>query len=78
LPGTIIRFSRTVIEPNSCAIWKVRSRPLWNRSCGGRPVMSSPSHQHPARGRRQAPAITLNSVVLPAPFGPISPVIDPG
>jgi hypothetical protein len=43
--GTIIRFSRTVIEWNSCAIWKVRSSPLWNSSCGGRPVMSSPPIQ---------------------------------
>jgi hypothetical protein len=42
--GTIIRFSRTVIEPNSCAIWKVRSKALVNSSCGGRPVMSSPVH----------------------------------
>ena len=27
-PGTIIRFSRTVIELNSWAIWNVRSSPL--------------------------------------------------
>ena len=26
--GTIIRFSRTVMVENSCAIWKVRSSPL--------------------------------------------------
>jgi hypothetical protein len=34
-------------------------------------------HDDPAGGRRQRPAITLNSVVLPAPLGPISPVIEP-
>ena len=43
--GTIIRFSRTLSVPNSWAIWKVRSNPLWNRSCGGRPVISSPSRK---------------------------------
>ncbi len=42
-PGTIIRFSRHVIDENSCAIWNVRRRPRWNNSCGGRPVISRPS-----------------------------------
>jgi hypothetical protein len=41
--GTIIRFSRTVIDENSCAIWKVRKSPFSKSLCGGRPVMSSPS-----------------------------------
>ena len=76
-PGTIIRFSRQVMDENSCAIWKVRSSPLWNSSCGGRPVMSSPSIVTLPEVGGSAPAITLNSVVLPAPFGPTRPVIDP-
>jgi hypothetical protein len=39
--------------------------------------MSSPAIvTRPEVGGR-TPAITLNSVVLPAPLGPISPVIDP-
>ena len=76
-PGTIIRFSRQLIEENSCAIWKVRKSPLWNNSCGGRPVMSSPSMSTVPEVGGSAPAITLKSVVLPAPLGPTRPVIDP-
>jgi hypothetical protein len=42
-----------------------------------RPVISSPSIvTRPEVGGR-TPAITLKSVVFPAPFGPISPVIEP-
>jgi hypothetical protein len=33
-PGTIIRFSRQVIEENSCAIWKVRKGP-WRTAHAG-------------------------------------------
>ncbi|MNL45147.1 hypothetical protein D3C87_1677670 [compost metagenome] len=43
-PGTIIRFSSAVIWLNSCAIWKVRSMPMPNSWCGGRPVTSAPSN----------------------------------
>ena len=76
-PGTIIRFSRTVIERNSCAIWNVRRRPFAKSSWGGRPVTSSPAiSTRPAVGR-STPATTLKRVVLPAPFGPMSPVIEP-
>ena len=75
--GTVIRFSRTVSVGNSCAIWKVRSRPRWKSWCGLRPVTSSaPRKMRPESGA-STPAIRLNSVVLPAPFGPISPVIEP-
>ena len=41
--GTTIRFSRTVIDENSWAIWKVRRSPLRKSAWGGRPVISSPS-----------------------------------
>src|SRR3954466_14825770 len=48
------------------------------RACVPRPVMSSPrSRTRPAVGGC-IPVMTLNSVVLPAPFGPMSPVIVPG
>src|SRR5690349_25059666 len=44
---------------------------------GGRPAISWPSKQiRPASGRRN-PLTRLNSVVLPAPFGPMSAVIEP-
>ena len=75
--GTIIRFSRTVSVENSWAIWKVRSRPLWKSACGERPVISSPSSQTRPEVGGKRPAMTLNSVDLPAPFGPIRPVIEP-
>jgi hypothetical protein len=75
--GTIIRFSRQVIDENSCAIWKVRNRPLANSSCGVRPVMSSPSMMTVPEVGGRTPAITLKRVVFPAPLGPTSPVIDP-
>ena len=41
--------------------------------------MSLPVEERPARSTVSCrPVMTLNSVVLPAPFGPISPVIAPG
>ena len=44
-------------------------------SCGGTPVMSRPSSStRPLSGRR-CPVIRLNSVDLPAPFGPITAAI---
>jgi hypothetical protein len=75
--GTIIRFSRQVIEENSCAIWKVRRGPWRNSSCGVRPVISSPSMMTVPEVGGRTPAITLKSVVFPAPLGPISPVMEP-
>src|SRR6266851_7863834 len=45
--------------------------------CGGRPVMSLPSKAtRPASGVWK-PAMAANSVVLPAPLGPIRPTISP-
>src|SRR5689334_16214181 len=43
----------------------------------GRPVRSSFSSQARPDWNRTYPVMTLTSVVLPAPFGPISPCIDP-
>ena len=70
-------FSRTESPAKGCTIWKVRARPSFARSCGLRPVISSPSNNtSPALGCSK-PAIIAKSVVLPAPFGPINPVIEP-
>src|SRR5262249_31687402 len=45
--------------------------------CGGSPTISVPSYaMRPSLGARK-PAIIANSVVLPAPFGPISAVMRP-
>ena len=47
-------------------------------SCGARASRSSPVERDRARvGRRTSRLMQLNSVVLPAPLGPISPQISP-
>jgi len=52
----------------------VRARPARARLKGNRRVTSRPSMRITPASARWSPQITLNSVVLPAPFGPISPV----
>ncbi len=65
-------FSSTVSPRNSWLIWNVRARPRRARSSCDTVVMSSPfSMMRPDDGE-SAPVIRLTSVVLPAPFGPIS------
>src|SRR3984885_7008856 len=64
-------LSRTESRGNRLVIWKVRDTPSRARRCGGRRVISCPSNAiRPAVGG-SAPAIALNSVVLPAPLGPM-------
>jgi len=46
-------------------------------SWGASPVMSSPSKTTRPSVGSYAPVMTLNSVVLPAPFGPMSPTDSP-
>src|SRR5215472_10300185 len=54
-------------------IWWVRAMPFFTSAAESRPVMSLPRNViRPAEGV-QAPVITLNSVVLPAPLGPMKP-----
>src|SRR5580704_12169968 len=70
-------FSRTLILAKGCVIWKVRTMPAAQILCGARPVMSLPSKAtRPASGAWK-PAMAANSVVLPAPLGPIRPTISP-
>ena len=70
-------FSSTERFWNSCTSWKVRTRPAAAICSGGRAVMSSPANtMRPAFGVWN-PEIRLNSVVLPAPFGPITAVTPP-
>jgi hypothetical protein len=70
-------FSRTVSPANGWTIWKVRAMPRRASVCGGWPVMSVLAYwMRPAVGGRK-PETTANSVVLPAPFGPISAVMRP-
>ena len=71
-----LTFSSTVRFWNSCTSWKVRTSPR-----RGDPLRARPrSHPRPRRrcgplvgGRK--PEIMLNSVVLPAPFGPMTAVM---
>ncbi|MNV78975.1 hypothetical protein D3C71_1725020 [compost metagenome] len=63
---------------NTFGVWNVRIMPFRLRSRPDKAVMSRPSKCiSPSRGRRNPDAI-LKSVVLPEPFGPISPAISPG
>ena len=72
-----LTFSSTERFWNSCTSWKVRTRPDAAICSGGRAVMSSPANtMRPAFGVWK-PEMRLNSVVLPAPFGPITAVTPP-
>ena len=58
--------------------WNERPMPSRQRSCGAMPVTSgSLKTTRPVSGRRW-PVIRLKSVVLPAPFGPMMALIEPG
>ena len=66
-------FSRTLSDANDRECWNVRARPARPRRCGLHRVTSRPdSSTVPAVGKSK-PVSTFTSVVLPAPFGPISP-----
>src|SRR5438477_2113153 len=71
-------LSRTESEVNSSRRWKVRARPRLARLCGASLVMSRSSKRTLPSVGESSPVMTLNKVVLPAPFGPISPVMWPG
>jgi len=68
-------FSRTVIAGNSATFWNVRPMPQAAIACWGLVSRSWPSKTIvPVYGvyRRDR---QLNSVVLPAPLGPMTPQI---
>jgi hypothetical protein len=67
-------LSRTESEVNSSRRWKVRATPSLARLWGGAAVMSRSSKRTCPLLGESSPVTTLNRVVLPAPFGPISPV----
>src|SRR5947208_16735767 len=59
-------------------IWNVLATPRRLMISGDRPVMSSPRKRtRPAVGA-WSPVITLKSVDLPTPFGPLTEQISPG
>ena len=68
-----ITFSRAVMWGKSFRFWKVRDRPSAAICVGGQPV-DAPRRKRtcPASGARK-PESRSKSVVLPAPFGPMTP-----
>ena len=58
-------------------IWNERARPCWQMRCGGRPWIVAPLRRTVPLSGGNRPETRLNSVVLPAPFGPISAWISP-
>src|SRR6266478_2729299 len=73
----IITFSSTDMPSNVCGTWKVRARPRCARASGVRLVMSWPSNKTLPEVDERSPVRQLNSVDLPAPFGPIRPRMSP-
>ena len=70
-------FSSAVSAGSGFAIWKVRPSPRRARASGGNALMTSPLKLTlPAVGFN-CPVSRLNSVVLPAPLGPMMLTISP-
>ena len=67
-------LSRTDSVPNVSSRWNVRPIPTRARRCGLAYVMSWPSITTRPVAGACSPVMTLKSVVLPAPLGPMSPV----
>ena len=71
-------FSSTVIRVSARGVWNVRHEPGPRDPVRRAPVDPLPVEER--RGRTAAagsPEMQLKSVDLPAPFGPIRPVIEP-
>src|SRR5215472_7381119 len=69
-------FSSTVMSSNVAGTWKVRPMPARAWASGEARVTSLPSNtMRPVVGK-VSPARQLKKVDLPAPFGPISPMIS--
>ena len=71
-------LSSTLNAGKTLVFWNVRTIPRRAIAEGRSPVSTAPSYMiWPPVGRRY-PVIALNAVVLPAPFGPMTLVIEPG
>ena len=75
--GATITFSSTLISGNGRGIWKVLAKPAANTALEGRPEMRTPSSSTLPDEAGMKPVRQLNSVVLPAPLGPIKPPMTP-
>ena len=80
-PAAEQRGDREILEHremlNGSGIWNERPRPARQRAPAAIRVMSSPSSTMRPRSGRSMPVIRLNSVDLPAPFGPMMPSASP-
>ena len=74
---TVMRLSRTVRLGKLVRDLERAHDAMWNISWVGRPPMSRPSKMIRPDEGLSSPAIRLNVVVLPAPFGPMRPVMVP-
>src|SRR5262249_30552679 len=61
-----------------CEIWKVRAIPIAVRRWLGQRVTSRPNSSTRPDEAGRMPVMRLNSVVLPAPFGPMIAARSPG
>ena len=73
-----VRIASTVSEGKIEAIWNERAMPRLAICAGGSPTMSSPASVTRPLSGRIAPEMRLKKVVLPAPFGPMIAVSEPG
>src|SRR3954452_15431286 len=70
-------FSRTVSLERTLVSWKVRTMPMRDTRYAGTPLRLVPLKDQSPWSGRSNPVSRLKNVVLPAPFGPMSPVITP-
>ncbi|MNW02533.1 hypothetical protein D3C71_1983370 [compost metagenome] len=68
-------FSNTVALGNSARFWNVRPMPRAAIAWAGRSRMERPSSSMPPEVVSYSLLRQLNSVVFPAPLGPMSPTI---
>ncbi len=78
LVAPAMTFSRTVMPANSPTPCRVRAMPSPASLCGLSPSSRSPRQRSTPSSGSMKPQTTLNSVVLPAPFGPMTPSTSPG
>src|SRR3984893_3446771 len=72
------QLSSTVRSAKRLVIWKVRARPWAARRYVGAPVTSRPKSVMAPALTGSEPEMRLNSVVFPAPFGPMRARRSPG
>ena len=70
-------FSKTVSSGKVATSWNVRTSPAEARRCGGQDVTSRPPRVTFPEVRGTKCETAFMNVVLPAPFGPIRPMISP-